>query len=109
VSETEQLDVDVRFLLANERTMLAWVRTALAIEAGGLALLQLQRHHAYIGIFVLAIGAGVSFIGFHRYKATDQAIRAHHLPHAGHGPAVQVGIVVGVALLLAIAQLTILN
>lgn len=29
---------DVRFTLANERTFLAWIRTALALIAGGLAL-----------------------------------------------------------------------
>ncbi|MFC7482946.1 YidH family protein [Luedemannella flava] len=34
-------DIDVRFLLANERTLLAWLRTALALMAGGVALAQL--------------------------------------------------------------------
>ena len=29
---------DVRFTLANERTFLAWIRTALALIAGGVAL-----------------------------------------------------------------------
>lgn len=31
-------DPDVRFTLANERTFLAWIRTALALLAGGVAL-----------------------------------------------------------------------
>ena len=30
---------DPRFTLANERTLLAWIRTAMAVAAGGLALL----------------------------------------------------------------------
>ena len=34
-------DPDVRFSFANERTALAWMRTALALIAGGLALLTL--------------------------------------------------------------------
>ena len=29
---------DVRFSLANERTFLAWIRTALALLAGGIAV-----------------------------------------------------------------------
>ena len=32
---------DYRFTLANERTFLAWIRTALALIAGGVALVQL--------------------------------------------------------------------
>ena len=32
-------DPDYRFTLANERTFLAWIRTALALSAGGLAAL----------------------------------------------------------------------
>jgi putative membrane protein len=109
VNKLEQLDIDVRFLLANERTLLAWIRTALAIEAGGLALLQLHKHHSYVGIFVLLLGAFVALIGYSRFKSTDKAIREHRLPHAGHGPEIQVAIVVGTAILLAIAQVTFLR
>lgn len=32
---------DYRFTLANERTFLAWIRTALALIAGGVAVAQL--------------------------------------------------------------------
>lgn len=32
-------DPDPRFTLANERTLLAWIRTSLALAAGGLAVL----------------------------------------------------------------------
>ena len=33
-------DPDARFLLANERTLLAYVRTALTLQAGGIGVLQ---------------------------------------------------------------------
>ena len=36
-----KIDIDVRFLLANERTLLAWIRTAVTLQAGGLAVTQL--------------------------------------------------------------------
>lgn len=32
---------DYRFSFANERTFLAWIRTALALDAGGLAVVEL--------------------------------------------------------------------
>jgi inner membrane protein YidH len=39
--ETVGQDVDPRFSLANERTFLAWIRTALALISIGLAVTQL--------------------------------------------------------------------
>jgi putative membrane protein len=39
--EPEEREPDYRFTLANERTFLAWMRTALALLAGGLAVRQL--------------------------------------------------------------------
>ncbi len=102
-------DVDIRFLLANDRTLLAWVRTALAIEAGGLLLIQLYDAHRILGVAVIAMGAGVALIGYSRYRAADTAIRANRLPHVGIGPAVEVGMVVLIAVGLAIAELTFLR
>ncbi len=106
-----KLDVDARFLLANERTLLAWVRTALAIEAGGLALTALHPSNTgqVFGIIILLMGAGVAILGYARFHATDKAIRAHRLPTTGHGPAIGVIGVVVVAVVLAIAQVTVLR
>jgi putative membrane protein len=37
VGTDDRRDLDYRFSLANERTFLAWIRTALALVAGGVA------------------------------------------------------------------------
>lgn len=105
----DQLDVDIRFLLANERTLLAWIRTSLAVVAGGVALATVHRHHAYIGVTILLLGAGSALIGYHRYHVADRSIRRHHLPPSGNGPRLQVIGIVVIAVVLAIAQLTILK
>ncbi len=39
--ETAESEPDYRFTLANERTFLAWIRTALALLAGAVAVLHL--------------------------------------------------------------------
>jgi putative membrane protein len=100
-----ELDVDIRFLLANDRTLLAWIRTALAIEAGGLILMQVNTQQKWLGFIVAISGAMVALIGYSRYRAADKAIRAGRLPHAGIGPVVEVALVVILALGLGIAQL----
>ncbi len=70
---------DYRFTLANERTFLAWVRTALGLLAGALFVLHLvDRSLASILLgLLLCAGAGIAILGgFLRYRAADRAIRA---------------------------------
>ena len=105
----ERLDVDVRFLLANERTLLAWIRTSLAVEAGGVALVALHKQQMFLGLAILFAGAAVALTGYHRFIIAERSIRAGTLPPSGSGPAIQVFGVVVIALVLAIAQLTILQ
>lgn len=50
-------DPDYRFTLANERTFLAWVRTALAILAAGVLLDQFSKNFASeVVVFTIAVG-----------------------------------------------------
>src|ERR1700685_3669136 len=105
----EKTDVDARFLLANERTLLAWIRTSLAIEAGDVALFTIHKHHSYLGLSILLFGAVIALVGYHRFRGADKAIRANELPPEGFGPAFQVGLVVLIAIGLSVAQFTILR
>lgn len=105
-STSNMLDVDTRFLLANERTFLAWVRTALTVIAAGLALNQLGGNgSAEFGVIIILFGAGTALTGYLRYQAADTAIRSHRLPAHGKGPILQVITVVGLALILVVIEL----
>lgn len=106
ITKREELDVDVRFLLANERTLLAWIRTSLAIQAGGIALAALHAHNPYLGVAILVFGVVVAVMGYQRYRIADKSIRAGELPPTGIGPVLQVYAIVVIAIVLAVAQLT---
>src|ERR1022692_4828930 len=72
---------DVRFTYANERTFLAWNRTALALIATGVAATQLlpEFHVAggrrILGLPMIALGALVAFTSYRHWKANQQAMR----------------------------------
>jgi putative membrane protein len=98
----DRLDVDVRFLLANERTLLAWLRTALTLVAGGVALAQFVGDRTAppaVGVGLLVLGSVCGVTGYVRYRAAGRAIRAGRLPAPGYGPA---GLTAGVVALAAI-------
>ena len=55
---------DYRFTLANERTFLAWIRTSLALIAGGIAVVQFVPEFGIAGVrhglsLVLTAGGGL--------------------------------------------------
>lgn len=74
-------DPDYRFSLANERTFLAWIRTALALLAGGVALVAIVpefgprwlQHGA--GIALLLLSVTLSLLAYRRWRMTEQALR----------------------------------
>ena len=82
----DNLDVDVRFLLANERTLLAWIRTGLTLIAGGVAVAFVAIHEPsgkLAGLTAILAGGALSLIGYVRYQVADAAIRAGKLPSQG--------------------------
>lgn len=105
---TKNLDIDVRFLLANERTLLAWTRTGLALIAAGVALAFVVAdswYGAFAGIGAIVFGGLLAVIGYVRYDAADKAIRRGDLPPTAHGGMFVVACVVGFALVLTVAKL----
>lgn len=95
-------DIDARFLLANERTLLAWLRTALSLQAAGFVLVQFT-HRAVaggIGIALVTLGAAAALSGYLRYRGADRSMRAGELPASGRSPAVVTAGVVALAVAL---------
>jgi putative membrane protein len=97
---------DVRFTLANERTFLAWIRTALGLVAAGVAveaLLDGPLAGAAAAVLV-GLGALVPTYAFLRWAVSERALRSGRpLPAMGFGPAIAVGLTVaGVVLLVAV-------
>jgi putative membrane protein len=100
---------DYRFTLANERTFLAWVRTALGLFAAAVALENYNRGHTltvvqHVSAALLALLAACTVsTGLHRYHEVDRAIRCHmRLP--GYRPLAALGVAVGVIGLAATAM-----
>lgn len=102
---------DYRFSLANERTFLAWVRTALAILAGAILLHEFAAHiqpaavvaGASVALALLSalLGAGA----YQRWKGNEIAMRlSRPLPYSRLLPIVSVCILAlsaGAAIVLA--------
>ena len=72
---------DYRFSLANERTFLAWIRTALALLAGAVGLQQFTSHtDSYLANYLLpsmlTLGAiGLGSMAWRRWKENEKAMR----------------------------------
>ena len=77
-----QADPDYRFTLANERTFLAWIRTALALIAGGVAIAQLLPPfpvpwgRAGLATLLVAAGAALAVASVRRWQRVQDAMRA---------------------------------
>ncbi len=69
---------DYRFTLANERTFLAWIRTALALVAGGLAAVSLLPDvtgSELLGIVLLAMSFVTAATAYGRWALNERAMR----------------------------------
>jgi putative membrane protein len=80
-------DPDYRFTLANERTFLAWLRTALALLAAGVAVVQLLPEFGIagarrtVGVMSVALGIAVAAAAIRRWRRVQHAMeRGEPLP-----------------------------
>lgn len=102
---------DYRFSLANERTFLAWLRTGLALIAGGLAVAQflpplpIPHLREATAVALLLLGGTVAVRAVDHWARSERAIRLGQELPASRFPAV-LALVVGLgALLLVVAVL----
>jgi putative membrane protein len=78
---------DYRFTLANERTFLAWVRTALALMAAGVAVVQfvpgLSVFRHLLGFVLVGLGGIVATAAYTHWERNERAMRlGERLPHS---------------------------
>jgi putative membrane protein len=76
----DEKDIDPRFTFANERTYLAWNRTALALIGGGLAAGQLLTFDSsairvLVSLPPIILGALLAAFSYRRWAANEQAMR----------------------------------
>jgi putative membrane protein len=73
---------DARFTFANERTFLAWTRTALAFIVAGLGIVQLLppfpgvpwgRH--LLGVPLIVVGAVIAVVSYQQWLRSQRALR----------------------------------
>jgi inner membrane protein YidH len=80
---------DPLYTLANERTYLAWLRFAVTLLAGAVAIDRLFLEHPWVGSQVLALGLvviafGTCGIGVRRWWSSERALRRRQ-PLPGFG------------------------
>lgn len=97
---------DPRFTFANERTFLAWHRTALAMIGAGVAVTQvlppfeIPGGRFLLGLPLIALGGLIAFTSYGRWDANQRALRLGE-PLPGHWVHKAIGLTIGLAAVVA--------
>ncbi len=99
---------DYRFTLANERTFLAWIRTALALMAGAVGIEQFSPQLSSVGLrttltaLLLSTASALGIIAWRRWRHNEYAMRlGSDLPYT-RGILLLGGFIMMLAVLLAV-------
>ena len=95
-------DPDARFTFANERTFLAWNRTALALIAAGLAAAQFLHFNPdglrlIVAVPLIVLGALLALASYLHWEDSERAIRLQQPLHYSWMPRVLTGGIVLIA------------
>jgi len=105
--------IDVRFSYANERTFLAWNRTALALIATGVAATQLLPKfdvgfgRRLLGLPLIALGAVIALTSYSHWQANERAMRRGEPLVPSRIPlvlSIGIGVIAVVAVVLAVFE-----
>ena len=103
---------DPRFTFANERTFLAWSRTALALVVAGLAIVQLLppfpgvpagRH--LLGVPLIALGAVLAVAAYTEWVRNQRALRRGEPMPTSIIPWILAATITGIAIIAAVVLL----
>ncbi|WP_322750624.1 MULTISPECIES: YidH family protein [unclassified Frankia] len=101
---------DYRFTLANERTFLAWIRTALALLAGGVAVVQVVPDFGFpgsrhiLGVTFVIMSIVISTTSYRRWADVERALRLGRPLPPSQVPRL-LGVVITLVSLIALASI----
>lgn len=100
-------DPDPRFTLANERTFLAWIRTSLALLAGGIALEAIElpglgaETRSIAAIVFVIVSVLMAIGGAVRWVRVERALRHNRsLPAPALAPVLVIACIIGALIVL---------
>jgi putative membrane protein len=107
---------DYRYTLANERTLLAWLRTGLALVAGGVGIatyapnLGVRWGSGAVAVGLVFIGLVTALAGYRRWRGNEDAIRDDRaLPEGGLPAVLAVAVAVVVVVVAVLVGIEVLS